>query len=104
MATKDGFKEIWAYVGPKAMMALINGDRGWLMYLEEPSDTGFSSRNPEYDGPADARIEYFLDNGQRDEYPASWAYPVGEINRALDYFRREGERPAFIDWHRDVNR
>jgi len=71
------------------------------MYLEEPGDPGSSSRNPVYDGPADATIDYVLENGQRDEYPASWAYPIEELERALFYFRREGRRPPFIERHED---
>jgi hypothetical protein len=95
------FRELWVRVGDKALSALINGDRGWLIYFEAEEDPGFSSRNPAYDGPADALIEYYLDNGQRDEYPASWAYSLDEVMRALEYFRREGKRPTFIEWHRD---
>jgi hypothetical protein len=102
MSPKRGqFQELWVKAGDKALCALINGDRGWLMYLDEPGDSGFSSRNPAYDGPADATIEYYLDNGQRDEYPASWAYPIDEVMRALEYFRREEKRAPFVEWHRD---
>lgn len=102
MTSKRGqFQELWVRVGDKALSALINGDRGWLIYFEAEEDPGFSSRNPAYDGPADAVIEYYLDNGQRDEYPASWAYPLDEVMRALEYFRREEKRPPFIEWHRD---
>jgi hypothetical protein len=98
---KAGFQEIWEYFGEKAMCALINGAQGWLMYLDEPGDSGYSSRNPAYAGPAGAKLEYYLGNGQRDEYPAAWAYPVDVIQRADDYFRREGKRAPFIEWHRD---
>jgi len=98
---KDGFDEVWVNVGEKSMAALINGDRGWLMYMEYEGDPGFSSRNPSYDGPPTAVIEYYLDNGQRDEYPAAWAYPIADVRRAVEHFRREGTRPPFIEWHRD---
>lgn len=98
---RDQFQELWVRAGDKSLSALINGEHGWLMYLDEPGDSGFSSRNPAYDGPADAMLEYYLNNGQRDEYPASWAYPLDEVTRALEYFRREEKRPAFIEWHRD---
>jgi hypothetical protein len=100
-AKRDRFQEIWVRAGEKSMCAMINGDRGWLMYLGRPGDSGFSSRNAAYDGPADALIEYYLDNGQRDVYPASWAYPISDVKRALAYFRREKKRPRFITWHRD---
>ena len=46
MPQKTGFHEIWEGFEEKSMLALINGDRGWLMYLEEPGDSGYSSRNP----------------------------------------------------------
>jgi hypothetical protein len=58
MPQKNGFHEIWEGFEEKSMLALINGDRGWLMYLEEPGDSGYSSRNPAYQGPADAMIVY----------------------------------------------
>ena len=85
----------------KSTFALINGDLGWLMYLREPGDPGFSSRNPKYAGAADATIEYVLGNGQVDEYPASWALPAVEIRRALTYFREHHKPPPFISWHND---
>lgn len=97
----DTFHEITECFGLKTIVALINGERGWLMYLGEPGDSGYSSRNPAHDGPAEATIEYYLSNGQRDEYPASWAVPVEDIHRALEYFRRTGERAPFVAWHRD---
>ncbi len=71
------------------------------MHLRENGDSGFSSRNPEYDGPAGAEIEYRLNNGQHDLYPASWALPVETLHRALEYFERERCRPPFICWHED---
>ncbi len=83
------------------MCALTNGGLGWLMYLREEGDAGFSSRNPDYAGPPDAEIEYELSNGQHDLYPASWALPVSEINRALEYFRQEQRPPGFITWRND---
>jgi hypothetical protein len=85
----------------QVLYALINGNLGWLMYLRESGDAGFSSRNPNYDGPTDAVLDYRLSNGQVDEYPLSWALPAQEIQRALDYFRREQKPPMFITWHND---
>lgn len=71
------------------------------MYLREKGDAGFSSRNPHYVGPAHATVEYRLNNGQYDGYPASWALPIKEIERALNYFRDEGKPPYFVFWHND---
>jgi hypothetical protein len=86
----------------QSLCALINGDCGWLMYLRHrDGDPGFSSRNPNYTGSCNATIEYVLSNGQVDEYPASWAYPTAEVERALEFFRKERVPPPFIRWHND---
>jgi len=85
----------------QSLVALINGDIGWLMYQRDSADAGFSSRNASYSGAPDAVIEYYLSNGQRDEYPASWALPLTDICRALAFFRENAKPPPFIAWHND---
>jgi len=89
-----------------------------LMYLRhDDGDAGFSSRNPAFaksdpmlrglvfDGLFDEHvpvIAYRLNNGQCDEYPASWALPERDIMRALEYFvEHEGRRPPLVKWHDD---
>lgn len=95
------FREVWLESPDgKVLLALINGEVGWLMYLREPCDAGFSSRNPSYAGPEDEMVEYYLSNGQRDLYPRAWAYPTDIVERALDYFRQHNA-PPFIAWHND---
>ena len=99
---KPGFDEIWVQAKDgQSLCALINGDMGWLMYLREPGDAGFSSRNPDYAGPADAMLEYYLSNGQRDVYPLSWALPIDVVRRAIECFEREEKPPLFIMWNND---
>ena len=99
---KNEFREIRVESPQGASMsALINGDGGWLMYLRHPGDAGFSSRNAAYAGPADAEIEYRLENGQVDAYPASWTYPLADVMRALAHFREQGGPPGLILWHDD---
>jgi Immunity protein Imm1 len=83
------------------LSALLNGPIGWLMYLHEPGDAGFSSRNPSFSGGARDVIEYRLSNGQADDYPASWALPGADILAALMYFVETGSQPPFIAWHDD---
>ncbi len=105
---KGPYKEIW--VEPKeteederAMMALINGDWGWLMYLREEEDSGFSSRNPDYKGTDDdgQMMDFLLSNGQLDQYPLSYVLPVEQVMKALIYFEERHELPEFIAWHDD---
>jgi len=83
------------------MCALVNGDRAWLMYLRYDGDAGFSSRNPAYEGPEKVVIDYFLSNGQRDEYPAFWAYPTDKVFEALEWFAARRSSPSSIKWFND---
>jgi hypothetical protein len=96
------FLDLWVETDDgQSMCGLVNGEAGWLMYLREGGDAGFSSRAPDYNGPEDASREYYLDNGQCDEYPAAWALPDGEIQRALEHFITRAEPAPWIIWHND---
>ena len=96
------YKEIWIELEDgQSMCALINRDKGMLMYLREIGDAGFSSRNPNYKGISDKKLDFYLENGQLDEYPLSWVLPIEEINKALNYFEIEKKPPSFITWHND---
>jgi len=97
----DRFEDIVVEAGDKRLRALIRGDRGWLRYSSGAGEADVSSRNPDYEGPSDATIEYCRSDGQRDARPASWAYPVDVVRQALDFFEREEKRPPFITWHAD---
>jgi hypothetical protein len=101
-AKASKYAEIWVDHGNyPSLCALINGDRGWLMYLRYDGDAGFRSPNPTYDGPDNAVLNYFLSNGQRDEYPASWALPTDEVFKALEWFAANKASPASIAWFND---
>lgn len=58
---RERFTEVWLDTsgdGPSLAM-LVNGQRAWLMYLRhKDGDTGFSSRNPNYNGPPRAVMEF----------------------------------------------
>ena len=83
------------------LFALTDGQLGLLMYLREIGDAGFSSRNPDYVGPKDARVTFRLSNGQPDEFPAEWCYPLPVVERAIEHFVTTGKPPTFIKWHND---
>ena len=96
------YKEKWIEIDDgQSMCALINGNNGWLMYLRFSGDAGFSSRNPCYSGDENSVMEFYLDNGQLDEYPLSWVLPIEDIEKALAFFEREKKPPTFITWHND---
>ena len=100
--SNEQHNQLWVdHPDGQTMCALINGDRGWLMYLRESGDAGFSSRNPDFQGSKSEMIDYVLSNGQQDSYPASWALPISVVNKALEYFEREGKPPPFVSWHND---
>jgi len=78
--TQTQFSEVWIRhtADWPAVCALINGEAAWLMYMRYEGDAGFSTRNPQYTGPHKAMIEYYLSNGQCDEYPAAWNITTAE--------------------------
>lgn len=98
----DDLHEVWEHsTNGASLCALINGSVGWLMFLRDDGDAGFSSRNPDYAGDPTATISYRMVNGQEDSYPASWALPIATVESALQHFRATGERPPFVVWHDD---
>jgi hypothetical protein len=86
----------------EVLCAQLNAERGWLMYLLFPGDAGFSSRNPAYDGPPDAKYDFTLPNGQGDEYPACYWLPYRQVYRAILYFYVHGGLAPWITWHDDT--
>ncbi len=98
--TQTQFSEVWIHhtAGWPAVCALINGEAAWLMYMRYEGDAGFSTRNPQYTGPHKAMIEYYLSNGQCDEYPAAWNITTAEALRALEYFFDEKAMAPWLTW------
>ena len=72
------------------------------MYLHASGDMGLSSRNPDYAGDPGAMIEYTLENGQQDAYPAAWALPLPVLLKAMEHVREHGTPPPFVFWHDDA--
>jgi hypothetical protein len=97
------FAEIWMQdtADSPSICALMNGEAAWLMYLRHEGDAGLSTRNPKYSGPPKAMIEYYLSNGQRDEYPASWNITTHEAMRALEYFFLKEDMAPWLEWYEE---
>lgn len=95
------YKEVWTVLPDgQRICLLLNGDRGWLMYLRDADgDCGFSSRNPGCN--EDGKIDYILENGQWDEYPARWAYTLPALSEALQEFLQTRRIPSRVSWHDD---
>jgi Immunity protein Imm1 len=84
-----------------SLSAFFVGERAWLMYLRYYGDSGFSSRNPEYAGDPESVLEFTLDNGQVDEFPASWFYPRHHVENTLRQFCTHQKQPLDISWYED---
>ena len=80
----------------------VYGDGAFLLYQLNENDAGWSSRNPTYEGPADAVFPLLLENGQRDDIPACWVIPLHEAIRAAKYFFSTGEKAPYIHWHHET--
>lgn len=94
------YKEIWIDTADgQHMSALINSDKGILMYMPGDEGNSFTSRNSDYSGDVDEEVEFLLDNGQPDYYPLSWCLPIEIVEQALEYFKQENKLPSFIIWH-----
>jgi hypothetical protein len=97
------FSEIWLITddaGP-SLTILVNGIHAWLMYLYNQEDaSGSISRNPYYSGSTEATMQFFLSNGQREEYPIAWTLPLEDAFKACEYFLlNQGDRSSTIVWH-----
>ena len=71
------------------------------MYLRENGDAGFTSRNPSYEGELNAKLEFQLEGGQEDQYPAHWVLPEAVVSKAMEYFVGHRDKAPFLQWHDD---
>lgn len=95
---EDGaeMEEIWVEHGEARLCALINGSRGWLMYLRYPGDEGSHSVDPDCQDPGE--MEFLLNNGQLDRYPVAWTLPIETVRQALEHFEQTGQPAPFVPW------
>ena len=101
-AKQEEYLEIWLFQDNNGSMSLLsNKDRAWLMYLRFEGDVGFSSRNVSYIGLQNAELDFYLSNGQKDNYPESWTVSIEDAFRALEYFYLYSDKAPFITWHDD---
>jgi hypothetical protein len=103
---EENLSEVWISdlrEDARALSLLTHRGVGWLMHLRCNGDAGSSSRNPAYDGPPNAKLNYILSNGQEDWYPASWAIPRSEAFRAVEHFLVTRERAPWVTWHDDAD-
>jgi hypothetical protein len=96
--------EIWL-TGPEeqALCILVNGETASLLSLPEEGEPGWSSVNPDYDGPEDAMAAFVLADGRQDEVLASSAVPLSVALQAAEHFVETFEPAPFVVWSEDVS-
>jgi hypothetical protein len=95
------FSELWLFAGDDgpSLAMLVNETSAWLMYLQNPDDSGFHSLNLSYHGPAELQMKFRLSNGQMDEYPVAWTLALEDAFDACEYFMTtQGGRSPAITW------
>jgi len=84
-----------------SILTLINDEYGWMLFFRYDGDAGFHTINKNYDGNDFDVLEYYLSNGQLDEYPAKYALNRRTIVNCLKEFIVTGKAPEYIDWIND---
>jgi len=98
----ESFLEIWVNYERRSLCAMINDDRGWLMFLRFHGDAGFHTENPELAGQ-DALLTFELSNGQTDELPKYFTYERSTILEGVKFFLSSGHPPKNVYWVNDAN-
>jgi hypothetical protein len=91
--------ELWmSHDDQSSLCALLNAQRGWMMFLRFQGDPGLVSRNPDIDDSEAAFETFNLGNGQTDSYPKSWTFDRATVFSALSEFAQTGKMPSCVAW------
>lgn len=89
LAERGQYSEIWLSADSgEQLCALLNGEIGWLLYLRFAGDPGYSSRNPAVS--SGELMTFCLSNGECDEFPRAWTYPMDTLRVAMASFLTDG--------------
>jgi hypothetical protein len=100
--SNQGYFELWLTLPTDiCISALINNDRALVIFGRYDGDAGLSSRNPDNADDNGKQIDFYLSNGQRDEYPLAWTIPTKDALTAFDYAFRYHRAAPWIVWHDD---
>lgn len=101
----SGFSEVWLVIenGPY-ISTLINhsADRAFIIFGRYEGDPGLSSRSTEPAFMSDQPLEFYLGNGQCDEYPMAWTVSTNEAQEAFAYTLTYRQPAPWITWHDDA--
>jgi hypothetical protein len=80
--------------------ALFNGNRAVLSYTRNISEASYSARSAETTEGDEGRLEFYLSNGQCDEYSLADTIPATSAALAFGYFLEKEELPPWIKWQK----
>ncbi len=101
-ALRKQFAEVQLVRGERpehALFALFNDGRAVMSYTRNIDETCFSARSD--GGTEDGEMEFYLSNGQRDEYPRAHTIPSTDAVRTFEYFFQQTELLPSIRWHKE---
>ena len=84
-----------------SVIALTSGGRGWLMFMQEPGGSSFSTRANDACVDSNEELSFTLTNGQVDTYPERWTIPLAQMVDGVVHFVFEGTRDPRLCWHDD---
>ena len=70
-----------------------------MCYTRNIDEACFSTRSDHE--AAEGEMEFYLSNGQRDEYPRAYTIPAAKAVEVFDYFLERTELPPSVKWHKD---
>jgi hypothetical protein len=97
LAFEDGYNEIWLKGNSQASLCILtNANSAFAMYLESNEDTCFIIINEK--GNEGETEEFYLENGQLDEYPKRKLISKDKAKNILLYFYEKEDRAPDINW------
>jgi hypothetical protein len=103
-ALRKQFAEVQLVRGERPehnLFGLFNNDHAVLSYTRNIDEASFSARSNDVGSAAAQSLEFFLSNGQCDEYPVAETISSADAAKAFDYFFKQENLPPWIKWHKD---
>jgi hypothetical protein len=98
-----GYLELWLTLPADiCISALINDSRALVIFGRYDGDPGLSSRSRDFADDNGQQLEFYLSNGQRDQYPLAWTIPTEDSLAAFDYAFLYHKAAPWILWHDDA--
>jgi hypothetical protein len=103
-ALQKQFAQVQLVLGERPehnLFALFNGDRAVLSYTRNIDEASYSAGTGGGTAGDEGQVEFYLSNGQCDEYPLAETITATDAARAFEFFFRRRELPSWIEWRKD---